>query len=59
MNKYVFNIRQNFNGHIDDQNVWTLANSEAEARRKIQREWHSIVGMTLIMKYTHKTLQER
>lgn len=48
MKKYVFNIKQNFEGHLDDQNVWVLAASKEEARRQVAREYHSIVDITFI-----------
>lgn len=48
MKRYIFNIKQNFGGHIDDQNVWTVASSKEEAYRNIESEYHSLVDITLI-----------
>lgn len=48
MKTYYFSIKQNFGGCIDGQNVWTRADSLEEARRNIEREYHSVIGITLI-----------
>lgn len=49
MKRYTFKIYQRFsNGEIDDQNVWTEASSESEARSYIRSEYHSIVDMVLL-----------
>lgn len=46
---YTFNIIQRYSdGSLDDQNVWTRAISEADARQKIRSEYHNIVDMTLL-----------
>lgn len=49
MKRYIFKIYQKFsNGEIDDQNVWTEANSESEARSNIRSEYYNIVDMILL-----------
>lgn len=49
MKRYIFKIYQRFSdGEIDDQNVWTEANSESEARSNIRSEYYNIVDMILL-----------
>lgn len=49
MNKYVFKrYYKCSNGTIDDENVWTRANSETEARREIMSDYHSTVDLVLL-----------
>lgn len=47
--KYVFKIYQEFsNGEIDDQNVWTTANSYQEAEDNIRNEYWGIKYISLL-----------
>lgn len=48
MRRYIFKIYQEFDGEIDDQNVWAEANSESEARSEIRSEYYNIVDMILL-----------
>lgn len=49
MKKYVFKIYQDFGGgELDDQNVWTSANSQQEAEADIRREYWGIKDMILL-----------
>ena len=48
MKKYRFKIYQDFgNGELDDQNVWTSANSQEEAEADIRSEYWGIKDIVL------------
>lgn len=49
MKKYKFKIYQDFgNGELDDQNVWTRANSQEEAEADIRNEYWGIKDIVLV-----------
>lgn len=49
MKKYKFKIYQDFgNGELDDQNVWTSANSQDEAESNIRGEYWGIKDIVLL-----------
>lgn len=49
MKKYRFKIYQDFgNGELDDQNVWTSANSQEEAEADIRSEYWGIKDIVLL-----------
>lgn len=49
MKKYKFKIYQDFgNGELDDQNVWTSANSQNEAEANIRSEYWGIKDIVLL-----------
>lgn len=49
MKKYRFKIYQDFgNGELDDQNVWTSANSQNEAEDYIRSEYYNIKDIILL-----------
>ena len=54
MKKYVFKIYQDFgNGELDDQNVWTSANSQEEAEADIRSEYWGIKDIVLLSVENH------
>lgn len=49
MKKYKFKIYQDFgNRELDDQNVWTSANSQSEAEANIRSEYWGIKDIILL-----------
>ena len=47
MNKYTFRVYTTYDPE-DGFNVWTNANSEVEAERIIQEDYHSIIRLELL-----------